>query len=177
MLARHQARLKQQHGIENKKMNPSKKIIKAMPIKPMPTQSYRPNYNPHMTLNDIHAGVISIIPVSHLVLLPYSPAVEFQCTSGYWALLPFPSTGADRETHSTWLNSHKLSALSIFLFFFLSFSLTLSQSVHWAGRDWWWRVLAGCDYESAVLLLLRRSLRGVYRSIVTLLKGWADWYF
>ncbi len=129
-------------------------------------------------LNNIHTDVISSL-IQHLVSLSYSLGVELQCTSGCWALLPFPSTGLDRETHTTWLNSHKLSASPVFFSLSVSLSLSLTPSLclstelEEAGSEWF----SDSDYKSTVLLLLMRSLKGVYRSVFTLLKGWADWYF
>lgn len=139
-----------------------------MPLKTNAHENNRQKYNSHTGLNNIHTEVIWIIPLQHLVLLSCSLGVEFQCTSECSALLLFPSTALDRETQTTWLNSHRL------LCFSRLFSLSVSLSVHWAGGGWRWRVLSGSDFKSTVLLLLMRSLRGVYRSIFTLLRGWAD---
>lgn len=109
-----------------KKITPSRENIDAteticyvMALKPSPTQSNKPNYNPHTGLNITHTDVILSL-MQHLVLLSYWLGVEFQCTSGRWALLLFPSTVPDRETHTTWLNSHKLSFFSVWLFHCLS---------------------------------------------------------
>lgn len=93
---------------------------------------------------------------------------------GVSALLLFPSTALDRETHTTWLNSHKLFAFPVFFFLIsLWLFLCLSTVQEEAGGDG----SSGSDYKSTVLLLLMRSLKGVYLLVFTLQRGWADWYF
>lgn len=104
-------------------------ICYVMAFQSMPTQHRVQRYNSHTGLNNIHPDVISSL-TQHSVLLSYPLGVEFQRTSGCSALLLFPSTALDRRTHTTWLNSHKLS---------LFLSLTLPLSLHCeeeTGGDW-----------------------------------------
>lgn len=93
-------------------------------FKKMPTQSNRQNYNSHAGLNNIHTDVISS---QHSLLLYYATLTAWNSSAplGVRLLLLFPFTLLDRETHSTWLNSHKHSAF-----------LSICLSVHSAAGGW-----------------------------------------
>lgn len=86
----------------------------------------------------------NLSPGQCVALLSILHVLEFQRPSGCSAPLIFPSSVVDRESHTTWLNSHKLSGS----FFLLSLSFPSRLEV--TGSP-------GRDCKSTVLPLLMKE--------------------
>lgn len=95
--------------------------------------SSRQNVSPHKGLDNLHTDIISS---QRSFYFGFLCGMEFQCTSGSSALLLFPCTVADSETHTARLNSHKLLCRSSLLSPSLSFHVFLSVHRAGGGRRW-----------------------------------------
>lgn len=112
----------------------------------------------------------NLTPEQRVALLSSLHGLEFQRTSGCSAPLIFPSSAVDRESRTTWLNSHKLSGS-----FCLFLSLSLSPLHSPAG----WKVAGspGGDYKSTVLPLLMKEPLDLSLICLSCMNGRGGGYF